>query len=130
MTMEPLKEFVKKCLDLADEFLQDAKLSFLNGRLRSTVNNAYYAMYHAAQGILASREIEVPKTHKGLHELFGREIIKSGIMEREFGRALAQVFEAGQRSIYDIYADFRDEVVSEILRKAEVFVSRIKELLS
>jgi len=34
MTMEPSKEFVRKCSELANEFLRDAKLSLKNGKLR------------------------------------------------------------------------------------------------
>ena len=44
---EPSKEYVRKCLELADEFLKDAKLCPTHLRLRSAVNNAYYAMFYA-----------------------------------------------------------------------------------
>jgi len=41
-------------LELADEFLADAKLSLEHSRLRSAINNAYYAMFHASQAIWLS----------------------------------------------------------------------------
>jgi len=41
MTMEPSKEYVKRCLELADEFLADAKLCLEHLRLRSAINSAY-----------------------------------------------------------------------------------------
>ncbi len=43
--MEPSKEYVRKCLKLADEFLKDARLCLTHLRLRSAINNAYYAMF-------------------------------------------------------------------------------------
>ena len=71
MTMEPSKEYVRRCLELADEFLADAKLCLEHSRLRSALSHAYYAMFYASQAILASRGITPPKTHKGLRELLG-----------------------------------------------------------
>lgn len=78
MTMEPSREYVRRCLELADEFLADTKLCFENSRLRSAINNAYYPMFHASYAILASKGIRPPKTHKGLRKLLGREVIGEG----------------------------------------------------
>jgi len=129
MTMEPSKEYVKRCLELADEFLADAKLCLEHLRLRSAINSAYYAMFHASQAILASKGIRPPKTHKGLRELLGRKIIITGLLEKEFGRDLSEAFEMRQASTYDIYARFGEESVSEMVDKAEQFVKRIKEIV-
>jgi len=129
MTMEPSREYVRRCLELADEFLADARLCLEHSRLRSAINSAYYAMFHASQAILASRGIRPPKTHKGLRELLGREIIITDLLEKEFGRDLSEAFERRQASTYDIYANFGEEDVSEIVDKAERFVKRIKEII-
>jgi len=74
MTMEPSNEYVKRCLVLAEEFLTDAKFCLAHSRLRSAVNNAYYAMFHASQSILASKGVRPPRTHKGLRERFCKPI--------------------------------------------------------
>ncbi len=71
MTMEPSREYLRRCLQLADEFLADAKLSLEHSRLRLAVNNAYYAIFHASQAILASKGIRPLKTHKGLRSCWG-----------------------------------------------------------
>ena len=130
MTMGPSREYVRRCLELADEFLADARLCLEHSRLRSAINSAYYAMFHASQAILASRGIKPPKTHKGLRKLLGREIIIKGLLEKEFGRDLSEAFEMRQASTYDIYASFGEEGVSEIVDKAKRFVKRIKEIIS
>ena len=86
-------------------------------------------MFHASQAILALKGISPPKTHKGLRELLGREIIITGLLEKNFGRDLSEAFEMRQASIYDIYANFGEEDVSKIVSKAERFVKRIKEII-
>ncbi|MFQ5711995.1 MAG: HEPN domain-containing protein [Candidatus Geothermarchaeales archaeon] len=123
------KEYVRRCLELADEFLEDARLCLTHSRRRSAINNAYYAMFHASQAILASRGIRPPKTHKGLRELLGKEVIKAGLMDKEFGRDLSNAFEMRQASSYDIYANFGGERVREIVDKAESFIKKIKNIL-
>ena len=129
MTTEPSREYVRRCLELADEFLADAKLCLEHSRLRSAINSAYYAMFHASQAILALKGIRPPKTHKGLRELLGRETIITGLLEKEFGRDLSEAFEMRQASTYDIYANFGEEAVTKIVNKAERFVKRIKEII-
>ena len=129
MTMEPSREYVRRCLELADEFLADAKLCLEYSRLRSAINSAYYAMFHASQAILVSKGIRPPKTHKGLRELLGREIIITSLLEKELGRDLSEAFEMRQVSTYDIYASFGEEGVGEIVYKAERFVKRIREII-
>lgn len=128
MTMEPSKEFVKKCLELANEFLRDAKLSLKNGRLRSAIYNAYYAMYHAAQAVLSSKGFK-PKTHSGLRELFGREFVQKGLVDKDAGKSLSEAFNMRQASTYDVYAEFREEKVENIVTKAEAFVRKMNELI-
>ena len=64
-----------------------------------------------------------------MRKLLGREIIITGLLEKEFGRDLSEAFKMRQASIYDIYANFEEESVSKIVDKAERFVKRIKEII-
>lgn len=129
MTMEPSKEYVRKCLELADEFVEDARLCLAHSRLRSAINNTYYAMFHASKAILAYKGVSPPKTHKGLRELLGREVIKAGLLEKEFGKDLSKAFQMRQAGTYDIYASYEEGEVSTLVDKAEKFIKKIKELL-
>jgi len=86
-------------------------------------------MFHASQAILASKGISPPKTHKGLRELLGKEVIKTGSLEKEFGKDLSKAFEMRQASTYDIYASYGKEEVNTLVDKAERFTKKIKELI-
>ena len=125
---KPSKEYVKECLRLADEFLEDSKKLLALGRLRSALDRAYYATFHAAQAILASEGFK-PKTHAGLRKLFGREVVKRGLVEKELGKFLTRVFSMRQVSTYDIYASIEEAEAKEIVNKAERFIGKIKEIL-
>jgi len=130
MTRDSMKDFARACLRLAEEYLEDAKLALEHSRLRTAINCAYYAMFHAAQAVLAFREITPPRTHKGLREVFGREIILKGLADKEFGKTLSRAFELRQASSYEVYASFGEELVREIVERAEDFVEKMKELIT
>ena len=49
---------VKEEIKLAVEMLNDAQLMYTNKRLKSTVNRAYYAMFHITKAALLSRGTE------------------------------------------------------------------------
>lgn len=126
--MGPPKDYGKRCLRLAEEFLEDSKLSLEHSNLRPAINSAYYAMFHAAQAALALRDITPPKSHKGLRERFGKEIILEGLLERDLGRKLTRTFEMRQKSSYDVYASFGEEGVRRVVEDAERFLEKVKGL--
>jgi len=130
MIQESMKDFAKACLKLAEEYLEDAKLAFEHSRLRTAVNSAYYAMFHAARAMLAFKGIEPPRTHKGLREVFGKEIILKGLVGKELGRALTRAFELRQASSYEVYVSFSEDVVEALIENAEEFIEKIRRFIT
>lgn len=91
MTMEHSENYVSKCLESADEMLEDARLLLEKNRSKSAADRAYQSMHHAAQGILYKLGVKLPKTHSGLISLFSKHVVKTGIIELEFGRMLSRI---------------------------------------
>jgi uncharacterized protein (UPF0332 family) len=120
---------VRKHLEIAARFLKSSKILLEDGDLRSAVDRAYYAMYHATQAIIAWKKIRPPKTHKGLREVFGKEIILEGIADKELEKYLTKGFEMRQSSTYKLYVDFGREGVRKLIEDAEEFVERIRDLI-
>jgi len=129
MTTEALNEYVRKHLRLAEEYLEDAKLFLAKGRLRSALDRAYYAMFFAARGILVSRQIRLPKTHSGLIRQFGREVVKTGLVPKEYGKMLFRAFNLRQRGTYEIDEEVEEEETEGIVNEAERFVGKVKVII-
>lgn len=129
MMTEPLSEYVKTRLQLADDMLTDARLLFNNNRLKSAADRAYYSMFHAAQAALATHGIRVPRTHRGLRSQFGEHLVATGIIEREYSRDLTLAHEMRQESTYEAYATISVTAVAELIGKAEKFLQRIGQLV-
>lgn len=60
---------------------------------------------------------------------FSKEYVKSGNMTQELWEAFTDAFDARQESTYDVDIVFVEEGVQEIIKHAEAFLSRMKELL-
>lgn len=129
MIMEPLSEYVKTRLRLADDMLTDARLLFNNNRLKSAADRAYYSMFHAAQAALATHGIRPPRSHRGLRSQFGKHLVTTGIIEREYSKDLTHAYEMRQESTYEAYATLSVDAVATLIGRAEKFLERINRLV-
>ena len=78
---------VKEEIKLALEVLSDAHLMYKEKRLKSTVNRAYYAMFHATKATLLSQGTDC-QSHAGALNRFGEYIIKKGLLDEKFAKSL------------------------------------------
>jgi len=115
-------------LELAREFLRDAKYLLDKGALRSASSRAYYCMFHAARAILESLG-ESPKTHKGTISLFGEKVIKGNLMDKVFGIYLSQGYRERQSADYDGMILPEEDEVAKIIGNAEKFLGDIEKII-
>ena len=64
-----------------------------------------------------------------MREVFGKEIVMAGLVDRELGKHLTRAFEMRQSSAYKIYIDFGEEAVRGLIEDAEEFVNEIRVLI-
>jgi uncharacterized protein (UPF0332 family) len=70
----------------AEQMLSDAEKADEVGISKATVvNRLYYACFHAAQAALYARGLN-PGSHGHVQTLLGRELVRDGVVAREFGR--------------------------------------------
>jgi uncharacterized protein (UPF0332 family) len=78
--------------------------------------------------LFSLKNIEV-KTHTGLCSAFGSEFIKTGIVEKEFGRILSRGEHLREEADYGSEKVMNRDEAEAILNSAKSFVSIIKELV-
>jgi len=119
-------------MDKAQKALASARLLLGAGDTDGATNRAYYAMFDAAIAALSWASADTgqsaPKTHSGLIASFGQNLVKTGRVPAEFGRALNRVQELR------LAADYVAEPVTVdkaqwAIREAEGFVAAIAALL-
>jgi hypothetical protein len=98
-------QLAQRELDEAMREWSAAELLAGQGYFRQAVTRAYFAAFHAAQGLLAAHGMQA-SSHEGVHTLLGLHFVMPGILPKETGRALsalqARRHEADYRLLVDI----------------------------
>ena len=128
MTTEHSKDFVQASLKLSDRALEGARVLLNEGEFFGAISRAYYAIFHASRAVLYSKGIN-SKTHSGLVSLFGKHVIQKGTMPKEFAGILAKALDMRQKSDYEVFTEFEETEVRNLINDAEKFVRAAKELL-
>ena len=85
MTTEERKDLVNYRITKSKNTLSEIDLLIRNELWNTAVNRLYYAYYYAVIALLINNEIET-LTHTGARQLFGLYFIKTGIIEKDFGK--------------------------------------------
>jgi len=117
--------------DEADGFIEKARRSLEAARVlhekgfhEDSLSRAYYAMFYAAEAALLTEGVTA-STHSGVHAMFGKHFIKTGMLPEELSAHLGQVFEARQSADYAA-AEKAPAETREALEKAEGFVAAVE----
>ena len=113
-------------LDKAKNCLKASKILLDDNMFSDSANRSYYAIFHSVNAILALEGVSFKK-HSGVISHFNQKYIKTGIVEKDYGKIAGNAFEI--RKDYD-YADFyvvsKEEVVEQY-ENAVRFVSRMEQ---
>jgi uncharacterized protein (UPF0332 family) len=118
-------------LSKARDALMSARLLFDARDHTGAANRAYYAVFYAAQAVVAHVGGIDPrnvKTHRGLRRLFELHAVKAGVIDRD----VATYFKTVEST--RIVADYGDEAVQPdeveaTLGRAQTFVEACERLL-
>lgn len=125
-----MKPSVVAHLRNARERFKDAEGMLALSRYAGTVDRTYYVMFEAASAMLASLGLEFD-THYGVKIKFGELLVKTGKVDRRFGRYLSRAFDLREDAVYalDIRAEIPREVAKQELRKATEFLTMAEQFL-
>lgn len=112
----------------ADETLEEALLALTNNKLNLTANRIYYAAFYIVSALAISNDFSTSK-HSQLLGWFNKNIVKKGIVPKEFGRIYLNAYELRQESDYEDLIEFESEVLEEKLGEITKFVSVVKVLI-
>lgn len=92
-------------------------------------NRAYYVAFYAASALLLQRDKRFAK-HSGLRSAVHRDLVKTGMIAPEWGKALDRLFESRQRADYLELAEVDADEAAEMIAQAEGFAGEMKRLLA
>jgi len=95
-----MNEEQAKMIARAWSTLRLAGVALQQDEANHAASEAYYAMFHAANALLASIDLGFSK-HSAVHAAFGREFVKTGRVPQHLHRWLLSAFETRVQATYD-----------------------------
>ncbi len=111
----------------AHEMLEVAALNLSEDYHGSAVNRAYYAIFYAANALLATQGLTRSK-HSGAIAAFRERFVKTGLIEVEYSDLYGRVMENRHVSDYEIEVPVERQVATRALDDAQRFVERVEQL--
>ena len=123
---------VDELLGKATMAVKSSKLLLDAGDLDGACNRAYYAMFDAARAALlavgTTSSLASIKTHSGLISAFSLQLVKTGIVSMDLGKAINKVEDL--RLVADYKGDcIKREQAQWAYDQAETFVAAMESLI-
>ncbi len=122
-----LKE-VALYIENADESLNVAQLNLDNDFYTAAINRAYYAIFYAANALLATKKLARSK-HSGVLAAFRKHFIKAGLLPADLSDIYGQIMDDRHESDYEIILATSKEDAETDVHQARQFVDRVKTWL-
>jgi uncharacterized protein (UPF0332 family) len=112
----------------AHETLDDARFLSEHGRNFATMNRMYYACFYAVSALLTTQGLS-SSTHQGVSVLFSQHFVKTGLVDRDFGKVYMRLYQARHESDYtDMHAP-SSEVIAALMQQATRLIDAIDALI-
>jgi len=126
MKIENKDEYIKYRFQKAEESLDDALILIENKKWNTSVNRLYYSCFYAVIALLLKNDIET-RTHDGARIIFSNEYIKTGILDKKYGKLFSKLFDYRQKGDYGDLFDFDENMVLPLVDQVRDFISTIKK---
>ncbi len=120
---------VRRFWAMAQESLASAQRELEAGAYSFALNRIYYAAFYGVSAALLERRLSFKK-HSGVRSTFHREFIKSGLLDKEWGRLYDQLFEERLAGDYIAFTSFEREHVESRLAQYTRFLAELRPLIA
>ncbi|HRI57014.1 MAG TPA: HEPN domain-containing protein [Anaerolineae bacterium] len=128
MKPEQMRDLLSYRLEQARDTLHEAVILHDAESYRGALNRAYYAMFYALLGLLATKQLGASK-HSGAIALFDREFVKSGLFSTGLSKSLHLAFDRRQVHDYGEMIELSAQIVDQTIIDATTFVSAVEKYL-
>lgn len=123
------EDLIKYRIIRAKDTLDDAQILADKGKWNSAINRLYYAAYYAVIALLLNDDLN-PTTHNGAKSNFSEYFVKTGKINKEFGKIFSQLFTWRQKGDYDDLFDFQKEKVLPYFEPVKKLISEVEKLVA
>lgn len=121
-------DYIKYRFQRSKETYQEALILAREARWNAVINRLYYSCFYAVIALLLKFEIET-QTHEGARTQFGLLFIKSGKIDKEFGKLFSKLFDYRQKGDYGDMFDYDEEITKPLIGKVKIFIDEIEKFI-
>ena len=118
--------YVKYRIETAYKTFKAARVLADNRFWNSSVNRLYYALFYVVNALLVLNEIQT-KSHTATKSQFSMHYIKTGKLDKKYGRLLSQLFDWRQKGDYENIFDYDHEMVEPLFPQVEEMIKVIEK---
>ena len=126
MTIENRDDYIKYRYHRAKESLDEALILAEKGKWNTVVSRLYYSCFYAVTALLLKHDIET-KSHDGTRTQFGLHFIKTGKIDKEFGKLFTKLFDFRQKGDYGDLFDFDEKIGKPLIEQVNTFIQEIEK---
>ena len=92
MTSSNQDKYIRYRFRRAEESFDDALIMIENKKWNSAINRLYYSCFYAVVALLLKSDLST-RTHDGARTKFGNEFIKTGLIDKKYGKLYSKLFD-------------------------------------
>ena len=121
-------EYINYRFQRAKETYEEAFILAREKRWNAVINRLYYACFYAVIALLLKNNIET-QSHDGARTQFGLNFVKTGIIDKEYGKLFSKLFDYRQKGDYGDMFDFDEEIAKPLFDQVKLFLETIEKQL-
>lgn len=122
-------ELINYRIARAKDTFEDAQILAEREKWNSAINRLYYAAYYAVMALLLNSDLK-PTTHNGAKSNFSEYFIKTGKIEKEYGKIYSQLFTWRQKGDYDDMFDFSKDKVNPYFEPTNKLILIVENMIA
>lgn len=125
MTINNPEDYIKYRYHRSEESFEEAIILSENGRWNAVINRLYYACFYAVIALLIKNDIET-QSHDGARTQFGLHFIKTGKIDKSYGKLFSKLFDYRQKGDYGDLYDYDENIARPLIGQVKEFIEEIK----
>lgn len=126
--MHSKEDLIKYRIERAKESLDESLILSETGHWNTVANRLYYASFYAVNALIIKFDLN-SSSHSGTKSIFNREFIKSGMLDKNFGKLYNNLFNKRHEGDYQDFQTFEMETIKPLIAKVEEFILSVENLL-
>jgi len=124
MTIENRDDYIKYRFHRAEESFDEALILAEKERWNTVINRLYYSCFYAVIALLLKNDVET-QTHDGARTQFGLHFIKTGKIDKAYGKLFTKLFDYRQKGDYGDLFDYDEDIVKPLIKQVKEFIGEI-----